>query len=184
MRAKTILTLFLLSISLGAQDVSGSAELRAFGEPFCLLQRRVDSTLDSEEYIPKGDSPAEWSQLLGIQRLRKNSTPEELASFLSGELGARPGGKAVLREKGEKACLLLASLPAENGGEAEELVCYISTSQALPGVLEVLHYTLKPARVEAGSAEIRLRSWYERLLARAKARNAGPGKAGGGTDEG
>jgi hypothetical protein len=163
---------FLCGIVPHAMSGEEKDSICYLGQVFILLQRSGNENIETEEYIPKGETPAGWSQLLSVQRLRRSAKLEELGSFMIAAVSERLGAKVTILQKGDQALVFRASIPGVKDRPAEEILGLLTTSQTNPGSLESLHYSQRPSMIEASIAELQLSRWLEMLNSQALRRNS------------
>ncbi|MFA5264386.1 MAG: hypothetical protein WC378_11210 [Opitutaceae bacterium] len=155
------------------QQDSAPPEIAHLGQVFILAQHREDKTVETDEYLPKGETLGDWSQLLTVQRLRlpRASSPDEMIAHLSKRVSKDPGSRFLVVRQGRHASVFSASLPPVDGAREQRLVGIVCMDTSKPGVMDVLQFALAPSRVDAGVADMILDSWKLKFVKQADVRN-------------
>lgn len=135
------------------------ASVEWLGQTWMLCRHQGRAGADTDEYFVQGEGPADWSQVLAVQRI-PSGTPAGLAARLGTQAGVHC---QVLRED-EASCVLALG---EAGDDPKDGVLLVQKAGPAGGALIVISYLQRTTRLEATRAALQLGAWRERLLAQA-----------------
>lgn len=135
------------------------ASVEWLGQTWVLCRHQGRAGADTDEYFVQGEGPADWSQVLAVQRI-PSGTPAGLAARLGTQAGVHC---QVLRED-EASCVLALT---ETGEDPKDGVLLVQKAGPAGGALIVISYLQRTTRLEATRAALQLGAWRERLLAQA-----------------
>lgn len=110
-----------------------------------------------DEYVPVGENAGDWSQLVAVQRL-PGSRPGDLLAALRG----KPGmvlSPAEHTDKGQ-----LCHVRVGEGVDEHVGVMFATADRNAVGMLILICYLTKPARMDATKLNLQLEAWRNSLL--------------------
>lgn len=152
----------------GAPPVAASAaRITHQGQAFELAQHQENGDLETDEYLPVGETLADWSQLVTVQRLRRPTSVQEAAEFIKTSFEKEFSAEVRQLEHSSRHVLLIASVPAQKSTCAHKVLCLVSASLAANASLVVVQFAQRQDSPSSAS-DVILNSWRERLSALAK----------------
>jgi len=143
------------------------------GQEYLCARRTGEDGLQSEEYLPRGESFADWRQRVIVRRSSPSPgfDPEvfvgRFKEALRHEAGVRledcgpcPGGRV----------LVVMSPGKVPDGRMNSCVLILYSPEA---GLVLLQYSQRPERLDQALAELQLKAWRDRLLNQARGQAAG-----------
>ncbi len=148
-------------------------EISHLGQTFVLARHQEDRSVETDEYLPNGETLGNWSQLLTVQRLRlsRDSSPGELIAHLEKRIASDRRSSLETVRQGRNAAVLSARLPGSGEIGEQWLIGIIYMDTVGGGSMNVLQFALVPDRLDEGKAEMTLDAWRQKFLRQADIRN-------------
>lgn len=140
------------------------------GQPFQLANRTATKNAETDEYVVAGETLANWTQLLTVQRLTlaRAATPEEFLAYFQKRVTADGASFDVVKQS-PTATVFAVRFPASDKNDEQVMICLAVLAPDAPARLNVVQYAIKPLRAPVAVVEMRLRSWKDTFLRQAEA---------------
>jgi hypothetical protein len=141
------------------------------GQTFELANSTTAKNVETDEYVVAGEKIADWSQVVTVQRLTMaQPTPsDEFLAYFQKRLNGEDGANLEILRQAKRASIFTVRFPKSEQNEEQIMICLAFADPAKPSVLNIVQYALKPSRVSANLAEMRMKSWRDKFLTQAQA---------------
>lgn len=143
------------------------------GQAFALANSTTTDHVQTDEYVVSGEKIADWSQLVTVQRLTlAQPTPaDEFVAYFRKRVEAEDGATLEILQQAKSASVFAVRFPKSERNDEQMMICLAFVDRGTPKLLNIVQYALKPGRVSADLAAMRLQSWRDKFLAQAQALN-------------
>lgn len=168
-----------LSACLLALLFCGRSALRAEGEPpapttqkpcishrdqvFNLTRHQENGDLETDEYLLPGESLADWSQLITVQRLRRPVALEAAAKFIQTSFEKEFSATVSSLGQSNHHRLLQANIPEQTTTQQHRVLCLLSDGLQENASLVVIQFALRPSTGSPAAQDALFISWRDRL---------------------
>lgn len=178
--ARTLLCLLLLApVAVVAEETSGPvgsgdaaqppatqpARIEHDGQAFELARSSNDRNVLTDEYLISGETLADWTQLVTVQRL-KQPTPARIDAFLAyfSKRVAGDGATFQVLKETASAGVFVVRFPKSDTNEEQVMICLVLAGSGEKPHLDIVQYAIKPTRLPVDVVEMRIKSWRDRFL--------------------
>jgi hypothetical protein len=144
------------------------------GQTFELASSSALKNVETDEYVLAGEKLAEWTQLVTVQRLTlgKPTTADEFVAYFQKRLESEAGATLEILKQAKPASVFVVRFPKSERNDEQVMLCLAFGDPDKSAVLNIIQYAIKPTRASVTLAEMRIKSWRNKLVHQAEAMSA------------
>lgn len=140
------------------------------GETFELAHTTSSKNVDTDEYVVAGETIADWTQLLTVQRLTlaKPTATDEFLAYFQKRVQSEDGASLDILKQSKLASVFAVRFPKSDRNEEQVMICLAFSEPTNAAVLNIVQYAIKPTRSSVDLVEMRIRSWRDKFVHQAQ----------------